>query len=137
MKLRDIYANYHKYTYAQLLKEFPGIDWTMMFWVSGCPSFDEIVVQQPEPIPTARRSMASRLSERISETMADCMWHCVPCTMIRALQATSTSGTLPSTLRNPTRFSFQRISVQEFGNNKTTEPVTLVPWFFLYAFSCY
>ena len=63
MKLRDIYANYHKYTYAQLLKEFPGIDWTMMFWVSGCPSF-------------------------------------------------------------------QRISVQEFGNNKTTEPVTLVPWFF-------
>ncbi len=90
MKLRDIYANYHKYTYAQLLKEFPGIDWTMMFWVSGCPSFDEIVVQQHEPIPTARRSTASRLSERISETMADCMWHCVPYTMIRALQATST-----------------------------------------------
>ena len=58
VKLRDIDANYHKYTYAQLLKEFPGIDWTMMFWVSGCPSFDEIVVQQPEPIHEVEKILA-------------------------------------------------------------------------------
>lgn len=50
VKLRDIDANYHKMTYQQLLKDFPGIDWTTMFWVSGFPAFDHVDVGQPEPI---------------------------------------------------------------------------------------
>ena len=58
VKLRDINANYHKYTYAELLKEFPGIDWTMMFWVSGCPAFGEVVVEQPEPIHEVEKILA-------------------------------------------------------------------------------
>ncbi|MGM9699513.1 MAG: M13 family peptidase, partial [Prevotella sp.] len=58
VKLRDIDANYHKYAYSELLKEFPGIDWTMMFWVSRCPAFNEVVVEQPEPIHEVEKILA-------------------------------------------------------------------------------
>lgn len=58
VKLRDIDANYHKYAYSELLKEFPGIDWTMMFWVSRCPAFNEVVVSQPEPIHEVEKILA-------------------------------------------------------------------------------
>ena len=58
VKLRDINANYHKYTYAELLKECPGIDWTMMVWVSGCPAFGEVVAEQPEPTHEAEKILA-------------------------------------------------------------------------------
>ena len=50
VKLRDIDANYHKMSYQQLLADFPGIDWTTMFWVGGFPAFDAINIGQPEPI---------------------------------------------------------------------------------------
>ena len=58
VKLRDIDANYHKLTYDELLKQFPGIDWTMMFWVSGVPAFGEVVVEQPEPIHEVEKILA-------------------------------------------------------------------------------
>lgn len=50
VKLRDIEANYHKMTYQQLLKDFPGIDWTGIFQVAGFPAFSYVDVGQPEPI---------------------------------------------------------------------------------------
>lgn len=58
VKLRDLDANYHKMTYAELLKQFPGIDWTMMFWVTGVPAFGEVVVEQPEPIHEVEKILA-------------------------------------------------------------------------------
>lgn len=50
VKLRDVNANYHKMTFQELLRDFPGIDWTTMFWISGFPAFDYVDVGQPEPL---------------------------------------------------------------------------------------
>lgn len=57
-KQRDIDANYHKYSYDELIKEFPGIDWPTVFWVSGFPIFNEVVVEQPEPIHEVEKILA-------------------------------------------------------------------------------
>lgn len=50
VKLRDINANYHKMSFHELVRDFPGIDWTTVFWISGFPAFDYVDVGQPEPI---------------------------------------------------------------------------------------
>lgn len=50
VKLRDIDANYHKLSYTQLVTDYPGIDWGNVFFKSGFPAFDDVVVGQPEPI---------------------------------------------------------------------------------------
>ena len=50
VKLRDINANYHKMSFQELVRDFPGIDWTTVFWISGFPAFDYVDVGQPEPI---------------------------------------------------------------------------------------
>ena len=50
VKLRDVNANYHKMSFQELVRDFPGIDWTTVFWVSGFPAFDYVDVGQPEPI---------------------------------------------------------------------------------------
>ena len=50
VKLRDINANYHKMSFQELVGDFPGIDWTTVFWISGFPAFDYVDVGQPEPI---------------------------------------------------------------------------------------
>ena len=50
VKLRDVSANYHKMSFQELVRDFPGIDWTTVFWVSGFPAFDYVDVGQPEPI---------------------------------------------------------------------------------------
>ena len=49
-QLRDVENNYHKMTYAQLLNDYPGIDWGTYFFVLGVPTFNEISIDQPEPI---------------------------------------------------------------------------------------
>lgn len=53
VKLRDVEANYHKMTYAQLLADYPGFDWNAYFFLQGYPYFDEISVGQPEAIKAA------------------------------------------------------------------------------------
>lgn len=58
VKLRDIDANYHKMTYQELLRDFPGIDWTTLFWVSGFPAFSYVDVGQPEPIHEVEKILA-------------------------------------------------------------------------------
>jgi len=50
VKLRDVNANYHKMSFQELVRDFPGIDWTTVFWISGFPAFDYVDVGQPEPI---------------------------------------------------------------------------------------
>lgn len=49
-KLRDVESNYHKMTYARLLSDFPGIDWSTLFLTQGVPAVEEVSVNQPEPI---------------------------------------------------------------------------------------
>lgn len=67
VKQRDINANYHKMTYAELLRDFPGIDWTTTFWVSGFPAFDYIDVGQPEPIHEVEKILADTPLEHLKD----------------------------------------------------------------------
>lgn len=50
VKLRDVNANYHKKSYAQLISDYPGIDWGNIFLAQGFPPFAEVDLGQPEPI---------------------------------------------------------------------------------------
>lgn len=50
VQLRNPEANYHKMTYAELLSEYPGIDWSTYFLLEGYPAFTEVVVGQREPL---------------------------------------------------------------------------------------
>lgn len=50
VKLRDVNANYHKIGYAQLIGDYPGIDWGNIFLAQGFPPFAEVDLAQPEPI---------------------------------------------------------------------------------------
>lgn len=50
VKLRDVNANYHKMGYAQLISDYPGIDWGNIFLAQGFPPFVEVDLAQPEPI---------------------------------------------------------------------------------------
>ncbi|MCI6551307.1 MAG: M13 family metallopeptidase [Prevotella sp.] len=58
VKLRDVDANYHKMPYAQLINDFPGIDWGNVFLASGFPAFDAVDVGQPEPIHEVEKILA-------------------------------------------------------------------------------
>ena len=58
VKLRDINANYHKMTYDELVRDFPGIDWPTVFWVTGFPAFKQLVVEQPEPLHEVEKILA-------------------------------------------------------------------------------
>ena len=58
VKLRDINANYHKMSFDELCEQFPGIDWTTVFWVSGYPAFDSVDMGQPEPLHEVEKVLA-------------------------------------------------------------------------------
>lgn len=58
VQLRDINANYHKMTYAELCKEFPGVQWSEVFWQLGIPAVDKVDVSQPEPIHEVEKILA-------------------------------------------------------------------------------
>ena len=58
VKLRDIDANYHKMTYDELVRNFPGIDWPTVFWVTGFPAFKQLVVGQPEQLHEVEKILA-------------------------------------------------------------------------------
>lgn len=55
---RDVEGNYHKISYQALLTDFPGIDWSTQFLLSGIPAFKEISVNQPEPIHEVEKILA-------------------------------------------------------------------------------
>ena len=58
VKLRDIDANYHKMSYDELVRDFAGIDWPTVFWVTGFPAFKQLVVRQPEPLHEVEKILA-------------------------------------------------------------------------------
>lgn len=55
VKLRNSEANYHKMSYRQLLRDYPGIDWSTIFHLNSIPAFENISVAQPEAIKEAER----------------------------------------------------------------------------------
>lgn len=58
VQLRDVEANYHKMTYAELEKEFPGIDWDGTLQALGIPAIDFVDVGQPEPLHEVEKILA-------------------------------------------------------------------------------
>ena len=50
VKLRDIDANYHKMSYAELVSQFPDIDWGNFFLLEGIPAIETVNVCQPEAL---------------------------------------------------------------------------------------
>ena len=58
VKLRDVEGNYHKLSFAQLLSDYPGIDWGTVFLASGYPAFDSVDLGQPEPLHEVEKILA-------------------------------------------------------------------------------
>ena len=48
VELRDVTANYHPMTKAELLAKYPKFDWNRYFSQMGIGSFDKVIVGQPE-----------------------------------------------------------------------------------------
>lgn len=55
---RDPAANYHKMTFAELQKEFAGIDWEKYFAGYGIKDVDVVDMNQPEPIHEVEKILA-------------------------------------------------------------------------------
>ena len=64
-QLRDVEKNYHKMSYAQLLNDYPGIDWSTLFLMNGIPAVKEVSVAQPEPIHEVERILAEESIESL------------------------------------------------------------------------
>ena len=62
---RDVEKNYHKMSYRQLLADFPGIDWSTLFLLSGIPAVEHVTVNQPEPIHEVERVLAECTVEEL------------------------------------------------------------------------
>ena len=58
VELRDVQANYHKMSYNELVRDFPGIDWGNFFLAQGFPAFSHIDVGQIEPIHEVEKILA-------------------------------------------------------------------------------
>ena len=69
IQLRDPAANYHKMTYAQLKKDFKGIDWDFMFTTLGMEGVEEVDVNQPEPIHEVEAILAEVPVEDLKNLM--------------------------------------------------------------------
>ena len=54
-ELRDPESNYHKKTYAELLKQYPGIDWNTYFPTLGMNGVKALSVDQTAPISEAEK----------------------------------------------------------------------------------
>ena len=53
VQLRDPEANYHKMTYAELKRDYAGVDWDVYFDALGIKGVGELSVSQPEPLKEA------------------------------------------------------------------------------------
>lgn len=58
VKLRDVEGNYHKLTYAELITDYPGIDWGNIFLAGGYPAFGSVDLGQPEPLHEVEKILA-------------------------------------------------------------------------------
>lgn len=64
-QLRDVEANYHKMPYAQLLTDYPDVDWSTLFLLNGIPAVEYVSVNQPEPIHAVERIVSESSVEAL------------------------------------------------------------------------
>ena len=57
-ELRDVEANYNKMTYATLLSDYPGIDWSTTLLAQGIPAVKEVSVGQPDALHEVEKVLA-------------------------------------------------------------------------------
>jgi putative endopeptidase len=66
---RDPEANYHKMSYAQLKKDFAGIDWDTMFKTLGMTGFNDLCIGQLEPIHEAEKILKEESVDNLKAYM--------------------------------------------------------------------
>ena len=74
VQMRDPAANYHKMSYADLCKQFPGIDWNYLFTTLGMNGVEEVDVNQPEPIHEVEAILAE---VPVEDQKAYMEWQCI------------------------------------------------------------
>lgn len=73
-ELRDPEANYHKMSYDQLKKDFPGIDWDAYLNIFGISDLKDVIVGQPEAIHEVEKILAEETPEALMNVY---LWHAV------------------------------------------------------------
>lgn len=71
-ELRDPEANYNKFSYDELKKQFPGIDWDNYFKNLGAESVKEVNVGQPVAIHEVEKILREEKDEAIQNVY---LWH--------------------------------------------------------------
>ena len=74
VQMRDPAANYHKMSYDELCKQFPGIDWNYLFTTLGMDGVEEVDVNQPEPIHEVEVILAE---VPVEDQKAYMEWQCI------------------------------------------------------------
>ena len=80
-KRRDIEANYHRMSFADLCKDYAGIDWDTLFRIVGIPPVEAVSVNQPEPIhevekilhDTPLEDLKAYLYFNVADNSANCL----------------------------------------------------------------
>lgn len=73
-ELRDPEANYHKMSYDQLKKDFPGIEWDAYLNIFGISDLKDVIVGQPEAIHEVEKILAEETPEALMNVY---LWHAV------------------------------------------------------------
>lgn len=73
-ELRDPEANYHKMSYDQFKKDFPGIDWDAYLNIFGISDLKDVIVGQPEAIHEVEKILAEETPEALMNVY---LWHAV------------------------------------------------------------
>jgi len=71
-ELRDPEANYNKISYAELKKQFPGIQWDAFFTNMGAEGVKEVCMGQPEAIHEVEKVLAEEKPEALQNVY---LWH--------------------------------------------------------------
>ncbi|MBR4434337.1 MAG: M13 family metallopeptidase [Bacteroidaceae bacterium] len=74
VQMRDPAANYHKMSYDELCKQFPGINWNYLFTTLGMDGVEEVDVNQPEPIHEVEAILAE---VPVEDQKAYMEWQCI------------------------------------------------------------
>ncbi len=74
VELRDPEGNYHKYSYAQLKNDFPGIDWDGYFnnFGAAAQEIKDVIVGQPEAIHEVEKILKEESAETLQNVY---LWH--------------------------------------------------------------
>ncbi len=73
-ELRDPEANYHKMSYDDLKKDFPGINWDDFFANFGISGLKDVIVGQPEAIHEVEKVLAEEGQNSLQNVY---LWHAI------------------------------------------------------------